>query len=63
MLAEATPSKYTGMKKFLYGIWSKFLTWFGKIKVMTFHFLPILAYDKKPYFVTGYDIFALLEIA
>lgn len=31
------------MKDFIYDIWSKFLTWFGKIKVLKFNFLPVLA--------------------
>lgn len=49
------------MKDFFYKIWSKFLTWFGKIKVLTFHFLPVLA-EEKPYYVTGYDISKIMEL-
>ena len=44
------------IKDFLYGIWSKFLTYFGKIKVLTFNYFPILAYDPDPFVVNGHDI-------
>ncbi len=48
------------MKDFIYNIWSRFLTWFGKIKVLTFNCIPVLAQD-KPYYITGYDIFSMLK--
>ena len=44
------------MKSILYKIWSRFLTQFGKIKVLSFNFLPILAYDPDPFYVSGYDM-------
>lgn len=50
------------MKDFLYKIWSSFLTWFGKIKIMTFGWLPVLAQDVEPYYIDGYDIFDILKI-
>ena len=50
------------MKKFLYSIWSKFLTYFGKIKLLTFNCLPVLAYDPDPPYVTGYDIMQLMDM-
>ena len=50
------------MKRFLYKIWSMFLTQFGKLKVLSFGFLPVLAYDPDPFYVTGYDIEHLLGI-
>lgn len=49
------------MKDFLYKIWSKFLTWFGKLKIMKFNFLPVIAYDPEPFFVTGYDIVEIMK--
>ena len=33
-----------------------FLTQFSKLKVLTFGFLPILAYDPEPFYVDGNDI-------
>ena len=48
------------MKDFLYNIWSTFLTWFGKLKIMTFHFFPVLA-EEKQHFVTGYDIVEFMK--
>lgn len=48
------------MKKFFYNIWAKFLTWFGKIKVLPSNFLPGLAMEQK-YYITGYDIFDILK--
>ena len=48
------------MKDFLYKIWSVFLTWFGKLKIATFHFLPVLA-EEKSRFVTGYDIVEIMK--
>lgn len=51
------------MKKFFQKLWAEFLTQFGKLKVMTFGFLPILAYEKRPYLVNGYDIHEILGIA
>jgi cell wall-associated NlpC family hydrolase len=49
------------MKNWIYGIWSKFLDWFGKIKVMTFGGLPVLA-TARPYYVTGYSIVELMKM-
>ena len=48
------------IKDFIYRIKSKFLTWFGKIKILTFNCFPILAQD-EPYYITGYDIFDILK--
>ncbi len=50
------------MKKFLYKIWSELLTQFGKLKVLTFGFLPVLAYDPDPFYVTGFDIEHIMGI-
>lgn len=50
------------MSEFLYNIWSKFLTYFGQIKVLTFHHLSILAYDPDPFVVTGKDIVEIMEL-
>lgn len=50
------------MKDFIYRIWSRFLTQFGKIKIMTFSFIPILAYESKPYVVNGYDMDRITKI-
>lgn len=44
------------MKGIIYDLWSRFLTQFGKLKVLTFGFFPILAYDPDPFYVSGYDI-------
>lgn len=44
------------MKDFLYKLWSMFLVQFSKIKILSFNFLPILAYDPDPYVVTGDDV-------
>ena len=49
--------------EWIYSIWSKFLTYFGKIKVLTFNFIPILAYDPEPLIVDGYDVTHIMEIA
>ena len=32
------------MKDFIYDIWSKFLTWFGKIKIATSGLIPVVFY-------------------
>ena len=50
------------MKSILYKIWSEFLTQFGKLKVLTFGFFPIIAYDPEPFYVSGYDIERLMDI-
>ncbi len=50
------------MKSLLYKIWSEFLTQFGKLKVLSFGFLPILAYDPDPLYITGYDLEHLMKI-
>ena len=52
------------MKNYIYDIWAKFLTWFGKIKVFwLFHCIPILVYDPDPNYVTGYDIQGIMKIS
>lgn len=50
------------MKSILYKIWSEFLTQFGKLKVLTFGFFPIIAYDPEPFYVSGYDIERIMEL-
>ena len=50
------------MKDFLYDIWARFLTYFGQIKVLTFNFIPILAYDPEPFEVGGEDILHVMEV-
>ena len=50
------------MKGVLYKIWSCFLTWLGKLKLLTFGFLPVIAYDPEPFHVTGYDIEKLMKM-
>lgn len=50
------------MKKFLYDIWAKFLTWFGKIKIATSNLFPFIQfYRDEPYYINGYDIFDILK--
>ena len=46
----------------LYKLWSVFLIWFSKIKVLKFGMLPILASDQDPYVVTGHDILQIMEL-
>lgn len=51
------------MKNYIYDIWAKFLTWFGKIKVFwLFHCIPILVYDPDPNYVSGYDIQDIMKL-
>ena len=50
------------MKGMLYKVWSKFLTWFGKLKILSFGHLPIIAYDPDPFYVSGYDIMDILNL-
>jgi len=50
------------MKKSIYKIWSKFLTWFGQVKVFTSGLVPVLAYDPEPFFVEGADILRVMEL-
>ena len=50
------------MKSFLYKIWSMFLTQFGKLKVLTFSFFPVIVYDPEPFYVSGYDIEHIMGI-
>lgn len=52
-----------GISDFLYGMWSRFLTWFGKLKLMPspHNLIPILVQD-KPFRVDGEDILSIMEV-
>lgn len=50
------------MKGWLYKVWSAFLVQFSKLKVLSFNFIPILAYDPVEYHVTGSDILQVMEL-
>lgn len=51
-----------GLKQFLYGIWARFLTWFGQVKVLSFHLIPVLAQDSEGCLINGNDILQIMEI-
>ena len=48
------------MKKFLYKLWSKFLTHFGEIKI--FKYPMFIVYDPKVFSITGNDILDILKL-
>jgi hypothetical protein len=48
------------MKKFIYKCWSKFLTWFGNIKIFSYPFW--IVYDPSEYAVTGEKLLEILNI-
>ena len=43
-------------------MWAKFLTYFGKIKILSFNCFPVLVYDPDPFQVTGYDITEIMKL-
>ena len=50
------------MNNFIYNIWSKFLVWFSKIKILSFYYLPVLACDLEGDYVNGYDIVRIMQL-
>lgn len=48
------------MKKFLYKVWSKFLTWFGNIKVFPYPFW--IVYDPTEYAVKGEQLLTIISL-
>lgn len=46
---------------FIYEIWSRFLAWFGNVKLLHFHMIPVLACDDNSFFVNGYDVLNIME--
>lgn len=48
------------MKKFIYKCWSKFLTWFGNIKIFNYPFW--IVYDPSEYAVTGEKLLEILNV-
>lgn len=50
------------MNNMIYKLWSKFLVWFSKIKIMSFYCFPILASDDEGNYIDGYDITRIMQI-